>query len=85
MDVNPLLQMVSAISSEILNLSLDQQNEVMLSVYNTITDRRVQEIMEIESQSMMLKDRKDLIIQFNESLKKGFEPIRVGESKPSRF
>ena len=85
MDVNPLLQMVNAISSEILNMPLDQQNEVILCVYNAVTERRVQEIMEIESQSIMLKDRKDLIIQFNESLKKGFESIRAGESKSTRF
>ena len=69
-------QVVSSISE----LPLDQQNEVLLTVFKAVKERRKNEVSELMLRNEEINERRILIQNTEERLQKEMDGLRVSES-----
>ncbi len=65
--------------SSIIELPLDQQNEVLLTVFRAVKERRKSEVHELNLRNEEINERRALIQNTEERLQKEMEQIRLSE------
>ena len=71
------MEFAQAMVNNISEFTIEQQNEVLLTVFKTVKDRRKSEVHELNLRNEEINERRALIQNMEERLQKEMEQVRV--------